>query len=56
MREKRTNEKNDEELFFEKVKESMLQLCEENSDIVEFQLFKEELERAKSFSDLKKNL
>ncbi len=55
MCKKKSNEKSDENLFFEKVKESMLKLCEKNSDIVEFQLFKKKLEQAKSFGDLEKN-
>ena len=49
------NGKSGEDLFFEKVKERMLKLCEENSDITEFQLFKEELEKAKSFNDLNRH-
>ena len=52
---KKNNEKSNEDLFFERVKESMLKLCEENSDIIEFQLFKKRLEQAKSFSDLERN-
>lgn len=55
MCENKNNEKSNENLFFEKVKESMLKLCEENSDITEFQLFKERLKQAKSFKDLEKN-
>lgn len=51
---KKKNEKSDEDLFFEKVKDSMLKLCEENSDVVEFQLFKEKLKQSNSFSDLEK--
>ena len=49
------NKENYENFFFEKVKESMLKLCEKNPDIVEFQLFKKKLEQANSFSDLEKN-
>lgn len=39
-------------LFFIKVKERMLKMCEDHPDIIEFQLFKENLEQAKSFKDL----
>lgn len=53
---KKNDEKDDEDLFFEKVKESMLKLCEKNSDILEFQLFKQQLEKAKSFSDLDRKM
>lgn len=53
---KRNNEKSNEDLLFQKVKESMLKMCEEHSDITEFQLFKSKLEKAKSFSDLSKTL
>lgn len=38
--------------FFIKVKKCMLKMCEDHPDIIEFQLFKENLEQAKSFKDL----
>ncbi len=38
--------------FFIKVKKCMLKMCEDHPDIIEFQLFKEKLEQAKSFKDL----
>lgn len=48
---KKNNKESDERLFFQKVKESMLKLHNENPDVIEFQLFKEEPGKAEAFSD-----
>ena len=55
---KKNNKESDERLFFQKVKESMLKLHNENPDVIEFQLFKEEPGKAEPFSDflIKKSL
>lgn len=53
---KKEDENNNDALLFDKVKECMLKMCEEHSDIIEYQLFKEKLKNAKSFSDLSKIL
>lgn len=44
--------KDQEELFFETVKESMLKLCDEHPDSIEYQLFRKKVEKATSFKDL----
>lgn len=47
------NKKIHEDLsFFLNVKEQMLKMCDRHPDITEFRLFKEKIEKAKSFEDL----
>lgn len=41
-----------EKLLFQRVKKAMLKMCNEHSDIIEYQLFKEKLESAMSFDEL----
>lgn len=41
-------------ILFQKVKETMLSVCESYSDSIEYQIFKEKLEKATSFRDLLK--
>ena len=49
--EKKTQEKQSD-LFFLKVKEDIISLCDKHKDIIEYQLLKKKFEKAASFKDL----
>lgn len=52
MCEGKPNQKKQDDMLFLKVKEDLIKLCDEHPDVVEYQLFREKLEQATSFSDL----
>ena len=47
---------NQDQLLFLEVRRCMIKMCNEHSDIIEYQLFKARLENATSFDDLFKNI